>query len=89
MNRRWMNNLREEIGRQFSLTGKTMISQMALTGHLVADGGGPTTKGSRGGETARPQEKGQTTLKMGRKKDVRKVEENEKWRAANREQCKG
>ena len=30
---------------------------------LGADGGGPTTKGSRG-ETARPEEKDQTRIKM-------------------------
>ena len=51
---------------------------------LGADGGRPTTQKSRGGETARPQEKRQTAIKTGTWEDcvkryVRKAEEIEKW----------
>ena len=48
---------------------------------LGVDGGGLTTKEGRGNETARPLERPQLRWEECVKRDVRKAEEDDKWRA--------
>ena len=93
MDRRRMNDLREEIGKQFSLTGRITKRWMMWAGHLVqmeedrlldrAEGMKQRVYGKRG----RPQLRWDDCLK----RYVRKTEEDDRWRekAADREKWKG
>ena len=57
-----MNDLREEVGMECSLTGRLVRSRMRWAGHLVRM---DASKENKGGKTSRTQEKGKATAEMG------------------------
>ena len=87
-----MNDLREEIGMQFSLTGRTVRRQIDVSRRPGADGGGLAQKaeamkqqGSRKGEEDDKWREKAVDRKKWREKAVdrekwREVTDREKWR---------
>ena len=87
VDRRRMNDLREDIRMQFRLTGRTASEKSTDVGRsLGVDDGGLISKERIDGETVRQQER--TAIKMGRRhqKGCEKGRGRRKVEAANREQ---
>ena len=87
-----MKHLREEVGTRACIVGKIVNSRMKLAGHMVRmkDDKLPKRAQKKKQEGSRKRGKPQLRWEDCVKRDVRKAEEEEKWRekANNRDQWK-